>query len=390
MNLTDEDIWLEPRTPLGIIQSPSFVEDGLVTGEKAEIQVNQITTETPSFHETAIPFTLSPSLTPTQRQQAVDLINRNQDIFAYSDDQLGFAEGVTHKINTIDDIPVKQPHRRIPPSQWEEVKEHIRKLLDNGVIRPSTSPYASPIVLVRKSDGSLRLCVDYRKLNMKTIKDAYPIPRIDESIDALHGTKWFSTIDLLSGYHQVAMEEADKHKTSFTTPFGLYEYNRMPFGLSNAPGTFQRLMQACLHDQFFTSVLCYLDDILVFSKSFDDHLVNLQRVFDRLRQQGLKIKPSKCTFFQSEVKYLGHRVTADGVRPDPDKVQAVKNWPEPQNVKDLRSFLGFCSFYRRFVVDFAKTAKPLHALVSTSLQNQRAKKEHRFSGQTSIKLHSKN
>ncbi|PIK44339.1 hypothetical protein BSL78_18812 [Apostichopus japonicus] len=257
--------------------------------------------------------------------------------------------------------------------------------LDNGVIRPSTSPYASPIVLVRKSDGSLRLCVDYRKLNMKTIKDAYPIPRIDESIDALHGTKWFSTIDLLSGYHQVAMEEADKHKTSFTTPFGLYEYNRMPFGLSNAPGTFQRLMQACLHDQFFTSVLCYLDDILVFSKSFDDHLVNLQRVFDRLRQQGLKIKPSKCTFFQSEVKYLGHRVTADGVRPDPDKVQAVKNWPEPQNVKDLRSFLGFCSFYRRFVVDFAKTAKPLHALVSTSLHNNNVlRKKHRFSGQTSI------
>ncbi|PIK46429.1 hypothetical protein BSL78_16715 [Apostichopus japonicus] len=262
--------------------------------------------------------------TPTQRQQAVDLINRNQDIFAYSDDQLGFAEGVTHKINTIDDIPVKQPHRRIPPSQWEEVKEHIRKLLDNGVIRPSTSPYASPIVLVRKSDGSLRLCVDYRKLNMKTIKDAYPIPRIDESIDALHGTKWFSTIDLLSGYHQVAMEEADKHKTSFTTPFGLYEYNRMPFGLSNAPGTFQRLMQACLHDQFFTSVLCYLDDILVFSKSFDDHLVNLQRVFDRLRQQGLKIKPSKCTFFQSEVKYLGHRVTADGVRPDPTRFKPLR------------------------------------------------------------------
>ncbi|PIK57624.1 hypothetical protein BSL78_05450 [Apostichopus japonicus] len=218
------------------------------------------------------------------------------------------------------------------------------------------------------------MCVDYRKLNQKTIKDAYPIPRIEDSIDALHGSQWFSAIDLLSGYHQVAMAETDRHKTGFITPFGLYEFNRMPFGLSNAPGTFQRLMQTCLHDQFFQSVLCYLDDILVYSKTFEDHLTNLQRVFDRLKQQGLKIKPSKCTFFQSEVTYLGHKVTRAGVMPSPDKIQAVKDWPAPRNVKELRSFLGFCSFYRRFVYNFSQTAKPLHTLVSTCLHQQKSTK----------------
>ncbi|PIK62804.1 hypothetical protein BSL78_00255 [Apostichopus japonicus] len=173
---------------------------------------------------------------------------------------------------------------------------------------------------------------------------------------------------------KVAMAETDRHKTGFITPFGLYEFNRMPFGLSNAPGTFQRLMQTCLHDQFFQSVLCYLDDILVYSKTFEDHLTNLQRVFDRLKQQGLKIKPSKCTFFQSEVTYLGHKVTRAGVMPSPDKIQAVKDWPAPRNVKELRSFLGFCSFYRRFVYNFSQTAKPLHTLVSTCLHQQKSTK----------------
>ncbi|PIK41770.1 hypothetical protein BSL78_21380 [Apostichopus japonicus] len=179
---------------------------------------------------------------------------------------------------------------------------------------------------------------------MKTIKDAYPIPRIDESIDALHGTKWFLPSTFFQGIIKLPWKRLINIRQVFTTPFGLYEYNRMPFGLSNAPGTFQRLMQACLHDN--SSPLCFATSRHpVFSKSFDDHLVNLQRVFDRLRQQGLKIKPSKCTFFQSEVKYLGHRVTADGVRPDPDKVQALRIGLSPE-CEGSTSFLGFCSFYR--------------------------------------------
>ncbi|PIK37872.1 hypothetical protein BSL78_25295 [Apostichopus japonicus] len=216
-----------------------------------------------------------------------------------------------------------------PPCQFEEVQEHVRKLLAKGVIKPSTSPYASPVVLVRKTDGTLRLCVDYRKLNGKTRKDAYPLPRIQESLDALTNAKWFSTIDLISGYHQVEMAEEDAQKTAFITPFGLYQYVRMPFGLCNALGTFQRLMQACLGDQYFQSLLCYLDDILVYSSTFEDHLERLNLVFQRLRQHGLKIKPSKCEFFRPEVRYLGHRVTREGVMPQQDKIEAVKTWPVP-------------------------------------------------------------
>ncbi|PIK47544.1 Retrovirus polyprotein [Apostichopus japonicus] len=170
------------------------------------------------------------------------------------------------------------------------------------------------------------------------------------------------------------MAEEDAQKTAFITPFGLYQYVRMPFGLCNAPGTFQRLMQACLGDQYFQSLLCYLDDILVYSSTFEDHLERLNLVFQRLRQHGLKIKPSKCEFFRPEVRYLGHRVTREGVMPQQDKIEAVKTWPVPYSVKELRSFLGFCSFYRRFVPGFSKIAGPLHTLVATTSHDQKSKK----------------
>ncbi|PIK47135.1 hypothetical protein BSL78_15986 [Apostichopus japonicus] len=193
-----------------------------------------------------VPNLLWPGLSRDQLRQAKCLLMKNQDVFASTDYDLGVTNTIRHTIPTVDDEPVKQTYRRIPPCQFEEVQEHVRKLLAKGVIKPSTSPYASPVVLVRKTDGTLRLCVDYRKLNGKTRKDAYPLPRIQESLDALTNAKWFSTIDLISGYHQVEMAEEDAQKTAFITPFGLYQYVRMPFGLCNAPGTFQRLMQACL------------------------------------------------------------------------------------------------------------------------------------------------
>ena len=193
------------------------------------------------------------------------------------------------KIRTEDDIPVTQPYRRIPPNQYQEVKEHIQKLLDSSVIRESHSPYASPIVLVRKKNGALRLCVDYRKLNLRTQKDSFPLPRI-ESLDALNGAQWFTTLDLASGFNQVAVEEEDKPKTAFTTLFGLFEKNQMPFGLCGAAATFQRLMQSCLHDQIYQLLLVYLDDVIVFSKTFDEHLERLEKVLTRLAQKGLKIK----------------------------------------------------------------------------------------------------
>lgn len=198
-------------------------------------------------------------------------------------------------------------------------------------------------MLVRKADGSLRLCVDYRRLNQKTKKDAFPLPRIDESFDALRGAQYFSTIDLASSHHQVAVEERDRYNTAFCTPFGLHEYLRLPFGVCNGPATFQRLMQATMNDLVFQIMLVYLDDILVYSQTFPEHLERLYRVLRHLKETGLKVKLQKCHFLQNEVKFFGHQVSTDGIGTDPGKVSAVKQWPVPSTVRGLRSFLGFCT-----------------------------------------------
>ena len=211
------------------------------------------------------------------------------------------------------------------------------------------------------------MCVDYRRLNAKTVKDAYPLPRIQESFDALQGASWFSTLDLASGFNQVAVEEEDKAKTAFITPFGLFEYNRMPFGLCNAPASFARLMQACLNEQIFQILLVYLDDILIYSQTFEEHLNRLEMVLARLQKHGLKLKLEKCNFLKRKVTYLGHEVSGDGISPEPQKVAAVKEWPVPTTVKELRTFLGFASYYRRFIDSFAKIAGPLHQLVNESI-----------------------
>lgn len=257
--------------------------------------------------------------TPEQQKELVAVLMKHADVFAANDEDLGYTDRVKHEIPLLDETPVSQPYRRIPPNQYKEVKEHISDLLRKGVIQESSSSYASPIVLVRKPDGSLRLCVDYRRLNSKTRRDAFPLPRIDESLDALSGAAFFSTLDLASGYHQVVMHEKDRDKTAFTTPFGLYEYLRMPFGLCNAPATFQRLMQATMSDLAFQIVLIYLDDLLVFSPTFQDHLVRLETVLKRLKETGLKVKVEKCHFLQPKVRFLGHQVSAQGIDTDPEK-----------------------------------------------------------------------
>ena len=199
-----------------------------------------------------------------------------------------------------------------------------------------------------------------------TRKDAYPLPRIDDTLDTLAGAKWFSTLDLLSGYWQVEMDEADKPKTAFCTPEGLFEFNVMPFGLCNAPATFQRLMDSVLAGLQWSSCLVYLDDIIVMGKTFEDHLRNLAEVFDRLRSANLKLKPTKCAFACKEVAFLGHIVSDQGVATNPALTEKVSNWPEPQSVREVQQFLGLASYYRRFVQDFAQIAKPLHRLTEKS------------------------
>ena len=285
-------------------------------------------------------------------------------MFARDGDSLGRTTAIQHRIPTCDDVPVNQCHRWIPPNQLTEVKEHLEDLLEKGVIKPSQSNYASPIVLVGKKNSALRLCVDYRELNCKVKRDAYPLPRIDESLDILGGAKYFSTIDLASAYNQVEVDPADRHKTAFTTPFGLFEYNPMPFGLRGAPSTFQRVMQSIFRDEFLEVLIVYLDDIIVFSQDIKTNLQRQEMVFRKLREHGMKIEAKKCQFFRSKVTYLGHVVSADGVATDPAKTEAVTNWPQPKTLKDPRSYLGFASYYRRFVPHFTQLARPLHEVVS--------------------------
>jgi hypothetical protein len=240
-------------------------------------------------------------------------------------------------------------------------------MLDRGVIQPSSSAWASPVVLVTKKDGSTRFCIDYRKFNDFTSKDAYPLPRIDDTLDALAGSVYFSTLDLYSGYWQVAMDEKDREKTAFTTRHGLYEWRVLPFGLATAPSTFERLIELVLHGLTWSLCLVYLDDIIVFGKGFDQALDNLETIWIRLREANLKLKPTKCFLFRAQVPFLGHVVTREGICVDPAKTEAVDNWPVPTRVKDVRAFLGLASYYRRYIQDFASIAAPLVALTKKDI-----------------------
>ena len=375
INFSPEDVWLSPKTRLGVLSQCQCVEGDpyevkfqRISANHEEVVINRKDDQGSGSDTQTLLDRLHLGGTPEQQAELGAILMKYADVFAVNDEDLGFTDRVKHEIPLVDETPVSQPYRRIPPNQYREVKEHISALLRKGVIQESSSSYASPIVLVRKPDGSLRLCVDYRRLNSKTRRDAFPLPRIDESLDALSGAAFFSTIDLASGYHQVVMHEKDRHKTAFTTPFGLYEYLRMPFGLCNAPATFQRLMQATMSDLAFQIVLVYLDDLLVFSPTFQDHLVRLETVLRRLRETGLKVKVEKCHFLQPEVRFLGHQVSARGISTDPEKINAVKMWPTPSTVKELRSFLGFCSYYRRFIEGFSQIAGPLHDVVTACVK----------------------
>ena len=238
-------------------------------------------------------------------------------------------------------------------------------MLDIRAIRCSNSPWASPVVLVRKKDGSLRFCIDLRKLNVRTVKDAYSIPCIEDALDSLNGAWILNSPDLKSGYWQVELDEESIPLTAFTVgPLGFYECIRMPFRLTNTPATFQRLMESCLGDLHLNWCIIYLDDIIIFSKDPGDHIKRLEGVFEKLAQASLKLKPSKCEFFKARLKYLGHIVSLEGIATDPAKIETIQNWPVPKTVTDVRSFTGFTNYYHKFIKGYAKIARPLHELTS--------------------------
>jgi len=290
------------------------------------------------------------------------LLHDHRDTFASSSADLGFSDLIQHDVDTGDARPIKQSPRRPPLAAKESEDEILNDMLSTGVIEPSNSSWASPVCLVKKKDGTFRFCIDYRRVNAVSKKDAHPIPDIQDALDHLRGAKYFATFDLLSGYWQLGLTERAKERSAFCTRRGLFHFTRMPFGLSGAPGSFCRLMSIVLRDLLWVVCLCYLDDIIIYGRTPEELLERLRMVLDKLRDAGLKLKPSKCVLFKTEIQYLGHLVSADGVNPIPNKIQALKDWPTPHCIRDVRAFFGLASYYRRFVKGFATIAEPLTRL----------------------------
>jgi hypothetical protein len=276
---------------------------------------------------------------------------------------------VDHRIELVPgSSPQSRPTIRLSATELAELKKQLVELEAAGFIRPSKSPFGAPILFVKKKDGTMRMCIDYRALNRITVKNSYPLPRVDELFDRLQGARYFSKIDLRSGYHQIRIAPEDVPKTAFRTRYGHYEFLVLPFGLTNAPATFMHLMHQALRPFLDECALVFLDDILIYSKTLEDHQRHVRLVLDALREQKLYAKESKCEFFKHEVEFLGHRVGRDGVRMMEDKVQAIREWPTPRSVRDVRAFLGTAGYYRKFIRDFSAIAAPLSELTKDSVK----------------------
>ena len=312
-----------------------------------------------------------PEMPPGDTCQLQDFLKENHEVFSLEDGERGETDLVSMEINTEGASPRRQAPRRMPFIVRQEVAKQLEEMQRNGVVEPSSSPWSSPVVMVRKKDGSHRFCVDYRALNAVTKADTFPLPRIDDLLDRLGGARYFTTLDLASGFWQIRVEPTSREKTAFATPHGLYEFLVMPFGLTNAPAVFQRLMQRVLTglnpEDGKEFVSAYIDDILVFSASLQDHLAHLTKVIDRLREVNLKLKPAKCKFVREEVEYLGHVITSGGLKPNVRLTSAVQEFPRPRNVHEVRRFLGMASYYRRFIPNFARIAQPLHHLTAKNV-----------------------
>jgi hypothetical protein len=329
------------------------------------LQMKRLQPQDDIFLVHVMPKSDNAALTEPRDQEALKITQDYADVFPEK-----LPKGLPPQRNVDHEIelepghaPPSRPTYRLSPPEMDELKKQLEDLTRQGFIRPSISPYGAPILFVRKKDGTMRMCVDYRALNKITIKNKYPLPRIDELLDRLQGAKFFSKLDLMSGYHQVRIAARDIPKTAFRTRYGHFEYLIVPFGLTNAPATFMRLMNDIFRPFLDEFLIVYLDDILIFSKTREEHERHLRNVLETLRRHKLYAKASKCSFFKTSVDFLGHVVSDQGIQTDPAKLSAIVDWPKPRSTTELRSFLGLANFYRKFVKDYSRVTAPLNDLL---------------------------
>ena len=400
-NNTNHAIVLRGRTLLGrlqLVQSVTPVEvkiKGSTSSTQANgVQASGTTEPAQTIDEESVGISMGiPSqikdidlegLTPAQKEMALKLLSEEADSFAKDDNDIGCIPDLQLDLDLEDQTPVQKNYVAVPKPLYGEVKAYIEDLLNRNFIKKSSSSYSSPVVCVRKKDQSLRLCVDFRALNKKTRPDRHPIPRIQETLDNLGGNAWFSVLDQGKAYHQGFMSPNSQPLTAFITPWGLYEWVRIPFGLSRAPGAFQRFMENCLGELRDTVCVPYLDDIIIFSATFEEHIGNMRKVLRRLREHGVKLKPRKCKLFKREVTFLGRVVSEEGYKLDPSSIKpvlALRDSP-PRTVNEVGKLMGFLNYYRRYVKDFSRIAKPIYDLVKTpgqtlkDVQRDKSRKDH--------------
>ena len=303
-----------------------------------------------------------------EKRIVAGLLVKFQNTFSRDEWDLGLTDLAEHPINTGDAAPVKQRPRRVPLAYADEEKKAVEDMLKKGVIQKSTSPWAQPIVLIKKKSGAIRPCIDYRRVNALVKPDGFPLPRVQDCLDAVAGSSLFSSFDLTSGYYQIPLKKEDIPKSAFCCKYGHYEMTRMPFGLNNASGTFQRTMELALQGLQWVTCLVYIDDIIVYGEDFKQHARRVSQVLERISNAGLKLKPEKCRMLQTEVVFLGHVVSEDGVRPDPTNISKIIEWPVPCNSKQVKQCVATGSYYRRFVKDYAKLSRPLINLTKKGVE----------------------
>ena len=372
-NGTEDDITFSSDTVLGCFGEVDIVsQTKFDTSTDADTCSRKVSTPADNLEASELPEHTKPmyenscgNLTESQQLQLKQFLIEFQDVISKGDHDLGLTHLAEHDIDTGDAKPIKIPPRRLTPEAREASDKIVKDLLARGLISPSKSQWSAPVVLSKKKDGSYRFCIDFRVTVNKVAKtDSWPLPLIEETLEHLGEARWFSSLDLASGYWQIPMSEKSKEKSAFVTRLGLFHWNVMPFGLSTAGATFQRLLENILGDMRFSSCLIYIDDLIVYAKDFQSSIQELRKVFLKLRDANLKVKAKKCFLFRDSVTYLGFKVSSKGIETLDDKVKAINEWPIPQSRKALRSFLGVCGFYRKFIQNYSSIAKPLTELTS--------------------------